>query len=122
MGYIFDYFLQPWVVMCIERLIKEDRKYIAKLERAIIKTKDQTEQTELNLLQAIARVNRTSKGKECGYVVDYVGVFNHLKKALAKYKDEDIKETTGALLSVGSLSKFSNNLLAQNYLFKCIKK
>ena len=54
-----------------------------------------------NLLQAIARVNRTSKGKECGYVVDYVGVFNHLKKALAKYKDEDIKETTGALLSVG---------------------
>lgn len=54
-----------------------------------------------NLLQAIARVNRTSKGKECGYVVDYIGVFNHLKKALAKYKDEDIKETTGALLSVG---------------------
>ena len=40
MGYIFDYFLQPWIVMCIERLIKEDRKYIAKLERAIIKTKD----------------------------------------------------------------------------------
>ena len=57
MGYIFDYFLQPWVVMCIERLIKEDRKYIAKLERAIIKTKDQTEQTELKGKLKICRAN-----------------------------------------------------------------
>ena len=57
MGYLFDYFLQPWVVMCIERLIKEDRKYIAKLERAIIKTKDQTEQTELKGKLKICRAN-----------------------------------------------------------------
>lgn len=42
-----------------------------------------------NLLQAIARVNRTSKGKECGYVVDYVGVFNHLKKALKYFPHEE---------------------------------
>ena len=57
MGYIFDYFLQPWVVMCIERLIKEDRKYIAKLERAIIKTKDQTEQKELKENLKVCRAN-----------------------------------------------------------------
>ena len=37
MGYIFDYFLQPWVVMSIERLIEENKKYIKKLEKAIPK-------------------------------------------------------------------------------------
>jgi len=45
-----------------------------------------------NLLQAIARVNRVYKNKSCGYVVDYVGVLKHLKKALAIYADEDIEE------------------------------
>lgn len=37
---------------------------------------------EHNLLQAIARVNRTRKGKEAGYVVDYVGITKHLVEAL----------------------------------------
>lgn len=47
---------------------------------------------EHNLLQAIARVNRTYKNKSCGYVVDYVGVLKHLRKALEIYTDEDIEE------------------------------
>src|SRR5207248_9227072 len=37
------------------------------------------------LLQAIARVNRTRLGKTCGLVVDYFGVARHLKDALAVY-------------------------------------
>ena len=37
---------------------------------------------EHNLLQAIARVNRTRKGKEAGYIVDYVGITKHLVEAL----------------------------------------
>jgi type I restriction enzyme R subunit len=37
---------------------------------------------EHNLLQAIARVNRTRKGKEAGYVVDYAGITKHLVDAL----------------------------------------
>jgi len=37
---------------------------------------------EHNLLQAIARVNRTRKGKEAGYVVDYVGITKYLVDAL----------------------------------------
>ena len=37
---------------------------------------------EHNLLQAIARVNRTHKGKSAGFVVDYVGITRHLVEAL----------------------------------------
>jgi type I restriction enzyme R subunit len=43
---------------------------------------------EAELLQAVARVNRTGFGKRCGIVVDYYGVANHLKEALAAYSDE----------------------------------
>lgn len=48
---------------------------------------------EHNLLQAIARVNRVEKNKQAGFVIDYVGVVNHLRKALSNFKDEDINET-----------------------------
>ena len=51
---------------------------------------------EAELLQAIARVNRTGHGKQHGIVVDYYGVANHLKDALAVYAAEDIE---GALQS-----------------------
>ena len=37
---------------------------------------------EHNLLQAIARVNRTRKGKSAGYVVDFAGITKHLVDAL----------------------------------------
>jgi type I restriction enzyme R subunit len=51
---------------------------------------------EAELLQAIARVNRPASGtgsapKQCGYVIDYVGVTQHLTKALKAYADEDIE-------------------------------
>jgi len=46
-----------------------------------------------DLLQAIARVNRTSGKKKCGYVVDYVGVARHLNEALTDYDGEDIEGT-----------------------------
>lgn len=50
------------------------------------------------LLQAIARVNRVSgEGKDKGFVVDYVGVGHHLKKALDTYDEREQKEITGAL-------------------------
>ena len=47
---------------------------------------------EHNLLQAIARVNRVSEHKICGFIVDYVGVAHHLRKALANFSDKDINE------------------------------
>ena len=50
---------------------------------------------EHDLLQAIARVNRTKKDKTHGILVDYFGVSNHLKDALNIWgaeDEEDIKE------------------------------
>ena len=48
-----------------------------------------------NLLQTIARVNRVAKGKTRGYIVDYIGLTDHLKEALSIYAaddQEDLKE------------------------------
>ena len=44
---------------------------------------------EHDLFQAIARVNRTKKGKSYGLIVDYFGVTKHLSDALAIYTDKD---------------------------------
>lgn len=51
------------------------------------------------LLQAIARVNRLSEGKDYGYIIDYRGVLGELNEAmnlydaLAEYDPEDIQGT-----------------------------
>lgn len=47
---------------------------------------------EHNLLQAIARVNRVAKNKHCGFIVDYIGLANHLTQALAIYAHEDTQD------------------------------
>ncbi len=50
---------------------------------------------EHDLLQAIARVNRTKDTKQHGIIVDYYGVSNHLKEALNIWgakDEEDLKE------------------------------
>jgi type I restriction enzyme R subunit len=46
---------------------------------------------EAELLQAIARVNRTYPKKSAGIVVDYYGVARHLKAALQAYSAEDVE-------------------------------
>jgi type I restriction enzyme R subunit len=50
-----------------------------------------------DLLQAIARVNRTFGTKRCGYVVDYIGVARHLTEALGGYDGVD---TTGVMIDI----------------------
>jgi hypothetical protein len=53
---------------------------------------------EAELLQAIARVNRThGEKKRVGLVVDYYGVARHLAEALAAYEQDDVD---GALHSI----------------------
>ena len=44
---------------------------------------------EHTLLQAIARTNRVKKGKTRGYIVDYIGLANHLTDALTLYAASD---------------------------------
>ena len=58
---------------------------------------------EHTLLQAIGRVNRLHKGKEFGYIVDYVGTLGELDKALTTYEaleDFDEEDIAGSLLSI----------------------
>ncbi len=49
------------------------------------------------LMQAIARVNRTYKGKTCGYVVDYHGLATYLTEALELFSSEDVEGTIQSL-------------------------
>ncbi|MBY6951037.1 type I restriction endonuclease subunit R [Clostridium botulinum] len=56
---------------------------------------------EHNLLQAIARVNRTcGDSKKCGYVVDYYGVLDFLEEALAIFDKDELGKP---MESMGSL-------------------
>ena len=51
-----------------------------------------------NLLQTIARVNRVGpEGKDKGFVVDYVGVGHHLKRALDTYAEKELQEIIDCL-------------------------
>lgn len=57
-----------------------------------------------NLLQAIARVNRVyDDNKKVGFVVDYVGMGNHMKRALDAYWEKEQEEITGSLLDNSEL-------------------
>lgn len=42
---------------------------------------------EHDLLQAIARVNRKRLGKECGYIIDYIGLARELRTALTESEE-----------------------------------
>jgi type I restriction enzyme R subunit len=65
-----------------------------------------------NLLQAIARVNRVGEpAKDKGFVVDYVGVGHHLKRAIDDYDEREQKEILDCL---GSEEDELNDLIS-NY-------
>lgn len=56
------------------------------------------------LLQAVARVNRVhDDGKDCGFVVDYVGVGNNLRKALDAYTQRELQEVIECLTPASEL-------------------
>lgn len=55
---------------------------------------------EHNLLQAIARVNRTYPGKTVGYVVDYIGLTENLQEALSIYSGKDKQDILDTFKSV----------------------
>jgi type I restriction enzyme R subunit len=55
---------------------------------------------EHNLLQAIARVNRVASGKDRGFIVDYIGLANHLAYALSIYAQEDAEDIQAGFKNV----------------------
>jgi type I restriction enzyme R subunit len=55
---------------------------------------------EHNLLQAIARVNRVASNKHRGFIVDYIGLANHLTYALSIYAKEDAQDIREGLKSI----------------------
>jgi type I restriction enzyme, R subunit len=58
---------------------------------------------EHTLLQAIARTNRVAKGKKRGYIVDYIGLANHLTEALTIYAATDeLQELKAGLQDISS--------------------
>lgn len=61
------------------------------------------------LLQAIARVNRPYESKTCGMVVDYIGIFENLQRALAF----DSKDISRGLLDIELLKKRFGDLMGQ---------
>ena len=63
---------------------------------------------EHDLLQAIARVNRTKKGKTHGLVVDYFGITKNLSRALGIYTDQDEEANKEELLEFGEYFKDIN--------------
>jgi len=59
-----------------------------------------------NLLQAIARVNRVdNEDKDVGFIVDYVGIGHHLKKALDVYFEKEQQEILGCIVDPAELFK-----------------
>ena len=72
---------------------------------------------EHNLLQAIARVNRVANGKQRGYVVDYIGLANHLTAALTLYaaadEQDELREGLKSILSEAPVLEERFNRLVQ---------
>lgn len=74
-----------------------------------------------NLLQAITRVNRVgSDAKEVGFVVDYVGVGHHIKKALDDYDEREQQEIISTLKDDRELLKALQD--AHNEMWEFLKK
>ena len=73
------------------------------------------------LMQTIARANRVYEGKTAGLIVDYVGVFRHLQKALAIYgkptNGEEGPGGDGPIKDKSELVKHLEKLMAEAKAF-----
>lgn len=72
------------------------------------------------LMQTIARANRTAPGKEAGLIVDYVGVFRSLQRALAIYGGDNGGSGDPPILDKSELVEHLRIQVAEMKTF-CIK-
>src|SRR5207245_8369285 len=71
------------------------------------------------LLQAIARTNRPYEAKEAGLIIDYVGIFENLQKAL-NFEEKNIERIA---YKFDELKKeFSRTIIALAKMFEGIKR
>jgi type I restriction enzyme R subunit len=64
------------------------------------------------LMQTIARANRNYPGKEAGFIVDYVGVFRNLQKALAIYGGGNTGATEPPIRNKSDIVEYLRHLVA----------
>lgn len=64
------------------------------------------------LMQTIARANRNYPGKVAGFIVDYVGVFRNLQKALAIYGGGNMGASESPIQDKSELIKYLRHILA----------
>ena len=64
------------------------------------------------LMQTIARANRNFPGKEAGFIVDYVGVFRNLQKALAIYGGGNTNSSEPPIRDKSDLVEYLRHIIA----------
>ena len=64
------------------------------------------------LMQTIARANRNFPGKEAGFIVDYVGVFRNLQKALAIYGGGNTGSAEPPIREKSDLAEYLRHIIA----------
>lgn len=64
------------------------------------------------LMQTIARANRNFPGKEAGFIVDYVGVFRNLQKALAIYGGGNTGSSEPPIRDKSDLVEYLRHIIA----------
>lgn len=102
---VVDAFLKdedPEILIVVDKLLVGFDAPLAVVLYLTRKLKDHT------LLQAIARVNRVSPGKDAGFIIDYAGVLRHLDEALDLYgalPDFDQQDLVGAVADTASLGE-----------------
>ncbi len=89
----------PEIIIVVDKLLTG---FDAPRNQVLYLTRNLREHT---LLQAIARVNRLSPGKDYGYIIDYYGNLENLDKAIHTYsafEEFDAEEVTGTLNNISS--------------------
>lgn len=68
-------------------------------------------------MQTIARANRNFPGKEAGFIVDYVGVFRNLQKALAIYGGGNSRTSEPPIRDKSDLVEHLRHIIAETLAY-----
>ncbi|MGE0131076.1 MAG: type I restriction endonuclease subunit R [Blastocatellales bacterium] len=95
----FNKYAEPEIIIVVDKLLTgfdAPRNMVLYLDKSL---------KEHGLLQAIARVNRLSEGKEFGFIIDYFGVLGQLGEALDLYRSLPEFEQEDLALALTDISE-----------------